>query len=71
MTWTMRCLLCDTRERWTDLVRIQEHAMREYGYSWCDLRSQTRRPASPNKDYYIWTMPGRQGLAGSEEGGEQ
>lgn len=58
--WVMRCLLCPTADQigWgADLVRLQEHAMYDHGYSRVDLRTNTRRPGSWSKDHFIWTMP--------------
>jgi hypothetical protein len=73
MMWTMKCLLCppdEARAAWRDLVAIQEHVMRDHGYTRMDLRWNTRRPASPNKDHYIWTMPdGSDWLEAKKEGG--
>lgn len=58
--WTMKCLLCPALDgrAWVDLVRLQEHAMYDHGYSRVDLRNNTRRPCSTRKDHFIWTMPG-------------
>ena len=55
--WTMRCLLCPPADQigWgADLVRLQEHAMYDHGYSRVDLRNNTRRPGSRSRDHYIW-----------------
>jgi hypothetical protein len=71
MMWMMKCLLCPPQSKvtWTDLVAIQEHVMRDHGYTRMDLRTNTRRPASPNKDHYIWTMPDGSDWLEAKKGG--
>jgi hypothetical protein len=45
MMWMMKCLLCPPQSKvtWRDLVAIQEHVMRDHGYTRMDLRWNTRR----------------------------
>jgi hypothetical protein len=51
--WNMKCLICN---EYTDnnLVRIQEHAMHEHGYTQEDHRRVTKREIDGG---YIYTFP--------------
>ena len=55
--WTMKCLLCpaDDGGSWNDLVKLQEHVMRDHGYSRSDLRRNTRRRGgiAGGRDHYL------------------
>jgi hypothetical protein len=55
--WKMTCLLCPAggRRPFTDLVAVQEHAMREHGYTSEDHRRARRTQLAP--DRYCWTFP--------------
>lgn len=52
MPYRLKCLLCGRLDG--GLVRLQEHAMHDHGYSQDDHRRSTRRYEGHR---YIWTMP--------------
>jgi hypothetical protein len=53
----MTCLLCppSEREEFSDLVAVQEHAMREHGYTQDDHRRARRTHLG--EDRIRWTFP--------------
>lgn len=53
MIWNLKCLICGHTD--TNLVRIQEHAMNEHGYTQNDHRAVTKREIEPG--HYIFTFP--------------
>jgi len=50
--WRLTCLICGHQD--PGLVAIQEHAMREHGYTQEDHREATRRMVERG---YRWTFP--------------